>query len=251
MTKSEFQQFQKQFFESILKLSQAKNDDYTGTGDDPFANFKRSRRVLPEEGLLLRVEDKIARIESFLDKGTLSVANESAVDACMDVAAYMSILAGLIEAKREPKTKAGSITFLNMDKVYMKQFFHDYLQKIKDFNRDAGTPLNRVWLEDDEFHNEVKMLYEELEELEDAIATRNRIEVADALTDIVYVALGTSQKLGIDIERCLAEVCRSNASKYFVQDNGSRVLKKNEDGKIIKGPNYSEPDLSFTETVNE
>ena len=83
------------------------------------------------------------------------------------------------------------------------------------------------------------LIEEEVGELFEAIEESNMVEIADALTDILYVVYGTGHALGIDLEACFDEVHRSNMSKF---ENGKAV--KNEQGKVIKGKNYSPPDLA-------
>lgn len=94
-----------------------------------------------------------------------------------------------------------------------------------------------------------KFLAEEYIEYDDAEAASDLVEVADALADQVYIAIGTALCYGIDFARCFAEVHRSNMSK--LGNDGEPVLR--QDGKIMKGPNYSPPDLSFLlkENVND
>ena len=83
----------------------------------------------------------------------------------------------------------------------------------------------------------VKLIKEELDELKDAMAASDLVEVADAITDILVVTLGTAVAFGIDIEPCWNEVHRSNMSKFI---DGH----KREDGKWIKGPSYSPANLA-------
>ena len=80
---------------------------------------------------------------------------------------------------------------------------------------------------------------EELDELENAMKTKNLKEVADALTDILYVTYGAGHAFGINLDKCFAEVQRSNMSK--LDKDGNPIY--NEKGKVMKGPNYSEPNL--------
>ena len=97
-----------------------------------------------------------------------------------------------------------------------------------------------------EFPNEkiTKLRYdlikEELEELGQAIKDRDIKEVADALTDILYVTYGAGHAFGIDLDKCFEEVQSSNMSKLDV--DGKPIY--NENGKVMKGPNYFKPDLS-------
>lgn len=144
-------------------------------------------------------------------------------------------------------------------------------QRVVKFNKDAGTEVNREELDLQTWVNEINMLEEELDELKMALFQgvewqygRNsenpmqrtfalrptfkeqRSEVADALGDIIYVAMGTMAKLGIDYEKVMNEICTSNETKYT-----DGVLIKNEVGKIQKGPNFKKPDLSFVENVEQ
>ena len=83
------------------------------------------------------------------------------------------------------------------------------------------------------------LIKEELNELEQAIRTKNLKEIADALTDILYVTYGAGYAYGIDLDKCFKEVQRANMSKLGV--DGKPIY--NEKGKVMKGPNYSEPNL--------
>ena len=85
---------------------------------------------------------------------------------------------------------------------------------------------------------------EELSELQIAMKTKNLKEVADALTDILYVTYGAGCAYGIDLDKCFKEVQRANMSK--LGEDGKPIF--NEKGKVMKGPNYSAPNLKqFTE----
>ena len=86
----------------------------------------------------------------------------------------------------------------------------------------------------------VELIKEELEELTEAIHNKNLLEVADALTDILYVTYGAGHAFGIDLDKCFDEVQKSNMSK--LDGNGKPIY--NESGKVMKGPNYFKPDLS-------
>ena len=83
------------------------------------------------------------------------------------------------------------------------------------------------------------LIKEELNELEHAMKTKNLKEIADALTDILYVTYGAGFAYGIDLDKCFKEVQRANMSK--LGKDGKPIY--NEKGKVMKGPNYSEPDL--------
>ena len=83
------------------------------------------------------------------------------------------------------------------------------------------------------------LIEEELNELEEAMKTKNLKEVADALTDILYVTYGAGYAYGIDLDKCFKEVQRANMSK--LGNDGKPIY--NENGKVMKGPNYSKPNL--------
>ena len=84
------------------------------------------------------------------------------------------------------------------------------------------------------------LIKEELEELRIAMDTKNLVEVADALTDILYVTYGAGHAFGIDLDKCFDEVQQSNMSK--LDDHGNPIY--NDSGKVMKGPKYFKPDLS-------
>ena len=86
----------------------------------------------------------------------------------------------------------------------------------------------------------IDLIKEELEELTDAIKKKDLLEVADALTDILYVTYGAGHAFGIDLDKCFEEVQNSNMSK--LDDNGKPIY--NDAGKVMKGPKYFKPDLS-------
>ena len=86
----------------------------------------------------------------------------------------------------------------------------------------------------------IDLIKEELDELKDAMNNNDLLEVADALTDILYVTYGAGHAFGIDLDKCFDEVQNSNMSK--LDENGEPIY--NEFGKVMKGPNYFKPDLS-------
>ena len=86
----------------------------------------------------------------------------------------------------------------------------------------------------------IGLIKEELEELTEAMDKKDLLEVADALTDILYVTYGAGHAFGIDLDKCFEEVQNSNMSKLDV--DGKPIY--NDDGKVMKGPNYFKPDLS-------
>ena len=86
----------------------------------------------------------------------------------------------------------------------------------------------------------IKLIEEELSELKNAMDEKNLTEVADALTDILYVTYGAGHAFGIDLDKCFDEVQKSNMSK--LDDAGKPIY--NDLGKVMKGPNYFKPNLS-------
>ena len=86
----------------------------------------------------------------------------------------------------------------------------------------------------------IDLIKEELEELQEAMKNNDLLEVADALTDILYVTYGAGHAFGIDLDKCFDEVQNSNMSK--LGKNGEPIY--NESGKVMKGPNYFKPDLT-------
>ena len=115
-------------------------------------------------------------------------------------------------------------------------------QSVKKFMQTFGQEVR----DKAEFPNEkiVKLRYElikeELEELNQAFNDKDIKEVADALTDILYVTYGAGHAFGIDLDKCFNEVQKSNMSK--LGSDGEPVY--NEIGKVMKGPNYFKPDLN-------
>ena len=86
----------------------------------------------------------------------------------------------------------------------------------------------------------IDLIKEELNELQEAMKNNDLLEVADALTDILYVTYGAGHAISIDLDKCFEEVQNSNMSK--LGGNGEPIY--NESGKVMKGPNYFKPDLS-------
>ena len=116
----------------------------------------------------------------------------------------------------------------NFNKV--KAFMNTYGQ---DVNENASFPDDTV------VQLRVDLIEEELNELKEAIKNNDLVEVADALTDILYVTYGAGHSFGVDLDKCFDEVQRSNMSK--LGEDGNPIY--NESGKVMKGPNYSAPDL--------
>ena len=85
----------------------------------------------------------------------------------------------------------------------------------------------------------IDLIKEELDELQEAMGNNDLLELADALTDILYVTYGAGHAFGINLDKCFDEVQNSNMSK--LGENGEPIF--NESGKVMKGPNYFKPDL--------
>ena len=113
----------------------------------------------------------------------------------------------------------------------VKKFMQTFGQEVKDKTQFPNE--NIIQLRCD-------LIKEELEELNQAIKDKDMTEVADALTDILYVTYGAGHAFGIDLDECFDEVQKSNMSKLGV--DGKPIY--NENGKVMKGPNYFKPDLN-------
>ena len=116
----------------------------------------------------------------------------------------------------------------NFEKV--KLFMDTYGQEVKDKAEFSDVKTNKL---------RIDLIKEELEELTQAMNDKNLLEVADALTDILYVTYGAGHAFGIDLDKCFDEVQNSNMSK--LGEDGKPI--SNESGKVMKGPNYFNPDL--------
>ena len=114
-------------------------------------------------------------------------------------------------------------------------------EKVRTFMRTFGQEVKtRPDIPDGKTVNlRIELIAEELEELWDACEKKDVTEIADALTDILYVTYGAGHAFGIDLDKCFQEVQNSNMSKLGT--DGKPIYR--EDGKIMKGPNYSEPNL--------
>ena len=113
--------------------------------------------------------------------------------------------------------------------------------KVKVFMKTFGQEVkSKASFPDQKIQNlRYDLIKEELDELKVALDQKNLKEVADALTDILYVTYGAGHAFGIDLDKCFAEVQNSNMSK--LDENGKPIY--NENGKVMKGPNYFQPNL--------
>jgi len=116
----------------------------------------------------------------------------------------------------------------NFNKV--KIFMNTYGQDVKE---KAEFPENKI------VQLRIDLIEEELNELKEAIKNKDIVEVADALTDILYVTYGAGHSFGVNLDECFDEVQRSNMSK--LGEDGKPIY--NDSGKVMKGPNYFAPNL--------
>ena len=110
-------------------------------------------------------------------------------------------------------------------------FMKTFGQEVKDKPAFSTEKINKL---------RIDLIKEELDEFTEAMKNNDLLEVADALTDILYVTYGAGHAFGIDLDKCFEEVQNSNMSK--LDENGKPIY--NESGKVMKGPNYFKPDLS-------
>ena len=111
--------------------------------------------------------------------------------------------------------------------IFMKTFG----QEVKNKPSFGSDKINKLRIE---------LIKEELEELTEAMNNNDLLEVADALTDILYVTYGAGHSFGINLDKCFDEVQNSNMSK--LDENNKPIY--NDAGKVMKGPKYFKPDLS-------
>jgi predicted HAD superfamily Cof-like phosphohydrolase len=117
----------------------------------------------------------------------------------------------------------------NFNKV--GNFMKTFGQEVKSKPSFSTDKINKLRLD---------LIKEELDELKEAMDNKDLLEVADALTDILYVTYGAGHAFGIDLDKCFEEVQNSNMSK--LGKNGKPIF--NESGKVMKGPKYFKPDLT-------
>ena len=117
----------------------------------------------------------------------------------------------------------------NFEKVGL--FMKTFGQEVKNNSGLSSEKINSL---------RISLISEELDELKKAISDNDIVEVADALTDILYVTYGAGHALGIDLDKCFNEVQNSNMSK--LDEQGKPIY--NNSGKVMKGPNYFKPNLS-------
>ena len=116
----------------------------------------------------------------------------------------------------------------NFEKVGI--FMKTFGQEVKDKPSFSTEKINNL---------RISLIEEELKELKDAMESKDLLEVADALTDILYVTYGAGHAFGINLDKCFDEVQSSNMSK--LDSNGKPIY--NDFGKVMKGPNFFKPNL--------
>ena len=117
----------------------------------------------------------------------------------------------------------------NFEKVGL--FMKTFGQEVKTNARFSSDKINKL---------RIDLIEEELEELKEAISKKDLKETIDALTDILYVTYGAGHAFGVNLDKCFEEVQNSNMSK--LGEDGKPIF--NENGKVMKGPNYFKPNLS-------
>jgi len=117
----------------------------------------------------------------------------------------------------------------NFNKV--KIFMETFGQEVKNKPSFSSEKINNLRYE---------LIKEEFDEFKKALKNKDILEVADALTDILYVTYGAGHAFGINLDKCFEEVQQSNMSK--LDEKGKPIY--NENGKVMKGPNYFKPDLT-------
>jgi len=117
----------------------------------------------------------------------------------------------------------------NFEKVGL--FMKTFGQEVKTMPSLSSEKINKL---------RISLINEELDEFKEAIKNNDLKEVADALTDILYVTYGAGHAFGINLDKCFDEVQRSNMSK--LGEDGKPIY--NDEGKVMKGPKYFKPDLS-------
>ena len=128
----------------------------------------------------------------------------------------------------EVKQESNRSNMTNFEKVGI--FMKTFGQEVKTKAELSNNKINEL---------RISLINEELDELKKAIKDNDILEVADALTDILYVAYGAGHAFGINLDKCFTEVQNSNMSK--LGKDGKPIY--NEQGKVMKGPNFFEPNL--------
>jgi predicted HAD superfamily Cof-like phosphohydrolase len=129
----------------------------------------------------------------------------------------------------EAKQKSNRSIMTNFEKVGL--FMKTFGQEVKITSSLSSEKINNL---------RISLINEELEEFKEAVKNNDLKEAVDALTDILYVTYGAGHAFGVNLDKCFDEVQKSNMSK--LGNDGKPIY--NENGKVMKGPNYFKPDLS-------
>ena len=139
--------------------------------------------------------------------------------------------------------------FPNMERIRMvgrvktPEYLKTNFERVREFMEVFGQEVknNPEWPDGETMELRIDLIEEELGEFKDAIlsADGTLVDVADALSDLLYVVYGAGHSFGLDLDACFKEVHRSNMSK--LDEDGNPIYR--EDGKVLKGPDFTEPDL--------
>ena len=145
--------------------------------------------------------------------------------------------------------------FPNMERIRMvgkvknPEYLKTNFERVREFMEVFGQEVKNKpeWPDGETMELRIDLIEEELGELQNAIidADGTLVDVADALSDLLYVVYGAGHSFGIDLDKCFTEVHRSNMSK--LGEDGKPIYR--EDGKVLKGKNFTEPNLK--EVLNE
>lgn len=124
MNQMQYLEFHRKFCDEMIAITKMKNSDYANS-EDPFANFRMCERMLVAstmQGFLTRMLDKIARINTFAQRGTLEVKTESVHDALMDLANYCALMSGYIKSETDKEFLDSLPEWGSPDKVTEEEF---------------------------------------------------------------------------------------------------------------------------------
>ena len=152
MNRRELFELHRDLSEDALEVMKNKNEDYS-SNNDPFANFKGSQslNIDPVKGALIRCSDKLSRISSFIDNGTLKVKDESVKDTIIDLINYSVLIYGMIQEEEEEEEEKKSLNVLEKEAnhLYDKQFYKQIDDLLKKINSFANFPkLNKKYFID-------------------------------------------------------------------------------------------------------
>ena len=139
--------------------------------------------------------------------------------------------------------------FPNMERIRMvgrvktPEYLKTNFERVHEFMEVFGQEIKEKpeWPDGETMELRIDLIEEELGEFKDAIlsADGTLVDIADALSDLLYVVYGAGHSFGLDLDACFKEVHRSNMSK--LDERGNPIYR--EDGKVLKGPDFTEPDL--------